>query len=536
MIKEMGEKDLTSSAEESGPRLLLPADPGFAEIEEQAEERSGLSRRTVLRLGALGVAGVTLAGGRALAESYLGPRGLMTPDGVFAGAATALTDAVYEEVFPTSPLILSPFSEPLVVPKAAVPVAKSVYSNWADPPGPGAGQQNSLHNERHQIWTSDIGSPDPIVYKFDLRVAQHSLTHSDVLAIDKNGRPVPVLRRGRQDLPGRDEAEAAAEHHLRLQRGLPRPDDQRRVRQAGPGAVRQPPGREPPEPGPSGLRHQGLLVPDPPAQRPHRTGERRQPALRHAPRPPARGLSAAGCSATTCTSTGRRGEPAEATGEQATSWYRLVPRPGRVGQTAHHVHKDVLVQAVPDTIPRAVLDMGDERQGLHLPGVRTDNPDGSFDVAYDIPLAFCDFRLDDGVTVHKDIHDTEGEFPDAHNPKTAPAWVGHDYIVHQSNRLARAATVGDPSSSDGHVLHRTAPARPAAPLGPARDARPGGAGRALARPGPRPRPLSDQSPTATGRSGSWLYCDQEPGNRRPGPKPASSSDSRLWQAVTPDPQ
>ena len=73
------------------------------------------------------------------------------------------------------------------------------------------------------------------------------------------------------------------------------------------------------------------------------------------------------------------------------------------------------------------------RQGFRLPGVRTDNPDGSFDVEYDIPLAFYDCRLDDGVTIHKDIHDTQGEFPDAHNPSTHPEWWGKTFYKHFPN-------------------------------------------------------------------------------------------------------
>ena len=79
------------------------------------------------------------------------------------------------------------------------------------------------------------------------------------------------------------------------------------------------------------------------------------------------------------------------------------------------------------------MDMGDERQGLRLPGVRTDNPDGSFDVDYDIPLAFYDCRLDDGVTIHKDIHDTQGEFPAASNPATHPEWWGKTFYKHFPN-------------------------------------------------------------------------------------------------------
>ena len=77
--------------------------------------------------------------------------------------------------------------------------------------------------------------------------------------------------------------------------------------------------------------------------------------------------------------------------------------------------------------------MGDETQGLRLPGVRTDNSDGSFDVDYDIPLAFYDCRLDDGVTIHKDIHDTQGEFPAAHNPATHPEWWGKTFFKHFPN-------------------------------------------------------------------------------------------------------
>ncbi|MFL6027305.1 MAG: hypothetical protein ACJ72K_10225, partial [Friedmanniella sp.] len=193
---------------EARPRLLLPSDPEFAALEEETrppapaetslrvEElleppRGGMSRRSVLRLGALGVAGAALVGTRAAAEPYLASRGLMTPDGVFAAAATAITDLVYLEAFPTSPLILNPFSDPLPVPRALVP--EKGWKNWAQPPGPGDGQQNSLRNERHQKWVTD---PDvkstisePIVYKLDLKVASHSFTSSKVLPIDKDGKP-----------------------------------------------------------------------------------------------------------------------------------------------------------------------------------------------------------------------------------------------------------------------------------------------------------------------------------------------------------
>ena len=63
------------------------------------------------------------------------------------------------------------------------------FSNWPFPPGPGEGQQNSLRNDRHQKWVDEIGFPDPIVYKIDLRVRTHSFTSSQVLPINSLGQP-----------------------------------------------------------------------------------------------------------------------------------------------------------------------------------------------------------------------------------------------------------------------------------------------------------------------------------------------------------
>jgi FtsP/CotA-like multicopper oxidase with cupredoxin domain len=83
--------------------------------------------------------------------------------------------------------------------------------------------------------------------------------------------------------------------------------------------------------------------------------------------------------------------------------------------------------------PKNGMDMGDETQGLRLPGVRTDNPDGSFDVEYDIPLAIYDCSLDDGVTTHQDMHDGMGEYPEAHNPSTHPEWWGKTFFKHFPN-------------------------------------------------------------------------------------------------------
>jgi len=99
----------------------------------------------------------------------------------------------------------------------------------------------------------------------------------------------------------------------------------------------------------------------------------------------------------------------------------------RMDHTGSNVYKG-MVGLYPIYDP--VLDPGDENAGLHLPGVRRDNPDGSFDVDYDIPLAIYDCRLDDGVTVHHDFHDPE--FPSARG-RTHPEWWGKTFFKHFPN-------------------------------------------------------------------------------------------------------
>ena len=100
--------------------------------------------------------------------------------------------------------------------------------------------------------------------------------------------------------------------------------------------------------------------------------------------------------------------------------------------TGANVYKG-MVGLYPIYDPENNLDAGDETQGLRLPGVRTNHADGSFDVEYDIPLAIYDVRMDDGVTIHKDFHDVQGEFPEAGNPRTHPEWWGKSFFKHFPN-------------------------------------------------------------------------------------------------------
>jgi hypothetical protein len=144
------------------------ADPNGSSV--TAGRSPVLSRRNVLRAGAVGLAALGAGAAKVLLAPSLGQRGLATPDGVFGAASMAFGDALYIEAFPTSPLILRPFTDPLVVPRALTPLTPAQVAALDPPPGPGPGQQNSFRNETHQLWVDALGLPDPIVYTIDLLV------------------------------------------------------------------------------------------------------------------------------------------------------------------------------------------------------------------------------------------------------------------------------------------------------------------------------------------------------------------------------
>lgn len=113
----------------------------------------------------------------------------------------------------------------------------------------------------------------------------------------------------------------------------------------------------------------------------------------------------------------------------------------RMHHTGPNVYKG-MVGLMPHYDPVSVnggpgLDPGDEKKGLRLPGVRTDHGDGTFDVEYDIPMAFYDCVLDDGVTQHNDEHTPLATTPDSRLPgivcgATHPEWWGqlfHNHFV-----------------------------------------------------------------------------------------------------------
>src|SRR3954469_19812695 len=138
-----------------------------------------LTRRDMLKLSA-GGAGIFI----------VGASGLAVPKGVAGG------NGLYIEAFPTSPLILSPFNEPLVIPPALRPVNPlSLPQGRPDP-----SKQDSLpvgnaaYKSRygptlgtHQLWpgqgvtsTYPWLSTTPLVYQIKLEVRGHSFTKSQV--------------------------------------------------------------------------------------------------------------------------------------------------------------------------------------------------------------------------------------------------------------------------------------------------------------------------------------------------------------------
>ena len=413
------------------------------ETATNVDDRSGVSRRTLFRIGAVGLSGIALTVGKAMVLPGLAQKGLLSPDGIIASASTAITDVVYLEVFPTSPLILTPFVDQLAIPKALRPVPKATFTAWAQPPGPGPGQQNSMsgtnNQEQHQCWPGRdpyvaAGYPDPLVYKIDLKVNTHAFTSSQVLPIDKNGLPTASFDAAGKAYP------AGTKRTLPLSTiygfNGTFPGSRINAEYGRPALVRfdnhlgeNPLGLDRQDFGTKDMTflthlHNGHTAPESDGN-PHYSMTKGPKYEGYHPGEFCDNLYL--------------NWPAGNDDREKQSFFWFHDH--RMDHTGSNVYKG-LVGLYPIYDPKVYpertdlsggFDMGDERQGLRLPGVRTDYGDGSFDVEYDIPLAFYDCRLDDGVTVHKDIHDTQGDFPAAGNPKTHPEWWGKTFFKHFPN-------------------------------------------------------------------------------------------------------
>src|SRR4051812_2712468 len=312
------------------------------------------------------------------------------------------------EPFPTSPFILSPFTDPLPIPVPLAPVSAAEVATWATKPGKGVQDSD---NAAHQIWPSELGLPDPLIYHIKLQVREHSFTSSSVQPIDNQGLAIlpPDGIGGPRKLP---------ESTIYGFNGT-FPGPMIYARYGQPACVRF---ENDLESNPLSLDrcdfgdpewaflthlHNGHTAPESdgnPHWRPtaYRPGQRVDNLYLNYP---------AG------------NDERE---KQSFFWFH----DHRMDHTGANVYKG-MVGLYPLYDP--VLDPGDEHGGLQLPGVRTDHADGSFDVEYDVPLAFVDCRLDDGVTTHQDFHDGQGEYPAARNPRTHPEWWGKSFYKHFPN-------------------------------------------------------------------------------------------------------
>jgi FtsP/CotA-like multicopper oxidase with cupredoxin domain len=404
----------------------LPRAKEALSMSEKSATSNGLGRRALLRLGAAGGAGAALAAAQTWAGPILAQRGLLSPDGAFAATSTALSDELfYIEKYPTSPLILTPCRDALPIPKALAPVPRSVYSAWQNPPGPGPGQQNSRRNEQHQIWPSKVGYPDPIVYKIDVLLRTHSFTTSQVLPIDSDGNPTRSY-----DSSGRRIAAGT-------KRTLPPstiygfngtfPGPMINAEYGRPALVRF---ENHLDENPLNLDRQDFGSPDWSFLTHLHNGHTAPESDGNPHYSMVAGPKLPGYLPKMFVDNLYLNWPAGGDDREKQSFFWFHDH--RMDHTGSNVYKG-MVGLYPIYDPKGGMDMGDERQGLHLPGVRKDNPDGSFDVDYDIPLAFYDCRLDDGVTMHKDIHDVQKEFPDAKNPAKHPEWWGKTFYKHFPN-------------------------------------------------------------------------------------------------------
>jgi len=394
-------------------------------MSEASNEKPQFPRRTFLKIGAVCAAAVAAGTGASMIVPELRRKGLMSGDGVFEAASMALADDIYEEVYPTSPLILHPFIDELMIPKALSPVSASEVSSWTYRPGPGEGEQNSLRNETHQLWPSSIGYADPLVYQIKLQVNTHSFTTSQVLPISSSGLPTTSFDATRAKYPPGALRTLPPSTIYGFNGTFPGP--MINAEYGKPAIVRF---ENHLDENPLNLDRQDFGSPDYSFLTHLHNAHTASESDGNPHYSMTRGPTHPGYSPQMFVDNLYLNWPAGGDDREKQSFFWFHDH--TMDHTGANVYKG-MVGLYPIYDPVNGLDMGDETRGLRLPGVRTDNSDGSFDVDYDVPLVFYDCRIDDGVTLHKDIHDAQGEYPLARNPRTHPEWWGKTFYKHFPN-------------------------------------------------------------------------------------------------------
>lgn len=358
-------------------------------------KRNLFKKRELFKLGLK--TGIMFVGAALIGSSGLG----LTK--TFGQQSCGQTTGVIEE-FPVSPLILNPFADQLPIP---VPLAPSDPSTWGTPPNPQTGGTQDCDGANHQIGCKELGLPDPVYYRIALQVRSHSFTSSPVLPINAQGNSV------------------------QLPAGTP-------VTQNGDGTV-------------SSLPRSTIYAFNGTFPGPMIYAKYGQPCcvrfvneLDQNPYNLDRGDFGDECflthlhnGHTACESDGNPNwKPgAYAAGGWCDNLYLNWPAGGddrekqsfmwfhdhRMDHTGANVYKG-MVGLYPIYDPKSNNDNGDERKGYRLPGVRNAST-GRVD--YDIPLAFYDCALDDGVTRHQDFHNGCGE--------THPEYWGKTFFRHFPN-------------------------------------------------------------------------------------------------------
>ena len=185
-----------------------------------------LTRRDMLKLGAGGAGMFMISAG-----------GLAIPKGFAGGGGGGGGGSLYIEAFPTSPLILKPFNDPLAIPPALRPKDPMTWDSSGGLPDPknqdsmGASPTKDYYNKygqtlgEHQLWPGDgptAPSPSsqfnwlsttPLVYQLKVQAAA-PLVHELDGAADQQLRPEREPARS----PERERTVPAQEHDLGLQR------------------------------------------------------------------------------------------------------------------------------------------------------------------------------------------------------------------------------------------------------------------------------------------------------------------------------
>jgi len=378
-----------------------------------------MHRRDLLRLSG-GVFAAAAAGLRTMAPWSAAAAGIeQQMDGLFTCPDGG---PLYTEVFPTSPVLLEPFTQNFAIPAPMRPSDPAGWNpitgkerNWRRPDCRAGGIQDD-DGVVHQIGPQALPGannkmikyPDPLYYRLALQVGEHSFTASKIQPIQSNGYPVPAGMPGAgmlylpkttiygfsttPNIPNTPHFPGAMIYANYGQPGCLRLENQ--LDDDG-GLDRMDYGS--PEWGFLVHLHNGHTACESDGQ----------PNAKPRNYPPG----------TWCDNLYLNypagNDPREM---QSFMWFH--------DHFMHHTGANVykgIVGLYPIYDP--VLDPGDERYGLHLPGVPS--TDGSGRVDYDLPFVFYDVRFDDGVTGHRDAHNGCGE---AH-----PEWWGKHFFRHFPN-------------------------------------------------------------------------------------------------------